>query len=99
MIELRATDEGMLLPVHAQPGSRQDRIVGEHDGRLKVAVTQNAERGLANRRLRQVLAQALGLTPSQVSLRSGSQSSRKTFLVSGVSEGELQQRISRCLRQ
>ena len=37
MIELRATPDGVLLPVHAQPGARRERIVGEHGGRLGIA--------------------------------------------------------------
>ena len=97
MIELTATADGLLLPVLAQPGSRQDRIVGEHDGRLKIAVVQVAEGGQANRKLRQVLAESLGIKRAQVTLHSGGRSARKKFLVTKITWPELQQRIEDCL--
>jgi len=51
--------EGVLLPVRAQPGSRQSGIRGEQAGALKVCVTQVAEKGKANKALVKVLCDAL----------------------------------------
>ena len=97
MLELEQVDDGVLLPVHAQPGARKNAIVGLHAGRLKVAVTQAPEKGKANITLVKVLAGALGLKRSQLSLRSGPTSSRKTFLVTGIEPDDLGQRIAACL--
>lgn len=96
-IELSETDEGILLPVSAQPGARRDGLVGVHDGRLKVAVTQAAEKGKANTQIIQVMAKALGMRKSQVQLRSGQTSRLKTFIVRGVTLDELRDRLARQL--
>ena len=94
MLALEQTDDGVLLPVHAQPGARKNAIVGVHAGRLKVAVTQAAEKGKANAALVKVLASELGLKRSQLFLRSGPTSSRKTFLVTGVKPDDLKERLA-----
>ncbi|MCA9199783.1 MAG: DUF167 domain-containing protein, partial [Planctomycetales bacterium] len=64
MIRLESHPQGILLSVKAQPGSRQDAIKGWQDGALKVAVTQVAEKGKANRAIMQVLAKQLKLRKS-----------------------------------
>ncbi len=94
MIELHVTDGGILLPVRAQPGARRNALVGEQAGRLKVAVTQVAEKGKANAEIIRLLADALGLKRSQVTLRSGATSPLKVFHIAGIDETTLQQRIA-----
>ncbi len=98
MLDLEQVDDGVLLPVRAQPGARKNAIVGVHAGRLKVAVTQSPEKGKANRALVKLLAGALGLKRSQLTLRSGPTSSRKTFLITGVKPGDLEKRLAACLQ-
>ncbi|MBX3436268.1 MAG: DUF167 domain-containing protein [Planctomycetaceae bacterium] len=95
MITLTETAEGVLLAVTAQPGARREGVVGAHNGRLKVAVTQAAEKGKANAQIVQVLADSLQLKRSQLQLRSGVTSRQKTFLVRDVSRLELQSRLDR----
>ena len=82
-IDLQATPHGVILPVHAQPGARRNGITGVHAGRLKIAVTQAPEKGKANQALVAVLAQALSLKRSQISLLSGETSQHKRFLITG----------------
>lgn len=93
MVELEETREGILVGVQAQPRARRNGVVGEHAGRLKVAVTQAPEKGKANDAIQKVLAAALDLKRSQVRLTSGPISSQKTFLITGISISELRQRI------
>jgi len=97
VIELLATGDGVVLPVQAQPGSRQNGVTGEHDGRLKVSVTQAPEKGKANKALVEVLAKSLGLKKSQVTLLSGETSSQKKFLIAGLAREELASRIAMLL--
>ncbi|RPI88883.1 MAG: DUF167 domain-containing protein [Planctomycetaceae bacterium] len=97
MIELQSATRGVILPVQAQPGARQNAIVGEHAGRLKVAVTQAPEKGKANKALIEVLATGLGVKRSQVELISGETNSQKRFLVTGLPIAELRQRIDQAL--
>ncbi len=84
MIELSATPDGVLLPVQGQPGARRNAIVGEHAGRLKVAVTQVAEKGKATQAIRELLAESLGIAPSRVTLIQGDTQPCKLFLLEAV---------------
>jgi uncharacterized protein (TIGR00251 family) len=80
-IECRVAGDGILLPVKAQPGARRNAIVGEHAGRLKVAVTQVAEKGRANEAICEVIAGSLGVSSGQVSVMTGATSSLKTVRI------------------
>ena len=91
MIELSTTPAGVLLPVQGQPGARRNAIVGEHAGRLKVAVTQVAEKGKATQAIRDLLAASLGLPPSRVTLLQGDTQPRKLFLLEGMTLERTQQ--------
>lgn len=94
MIAIEAHDSGVILPVRAQPGSRKSELRGEQDGALKVAVTQVAEKGKANKAIVALLSKQLGLRKSQFELLSGETSSQKKFLVRDVSIDQLQAAIS-----
>lgn len=97
MIALAPHPDGILLPVRAQPGARFSGIRGEHNGVLKVAVTQVAEKGKANDALLQVLAKALDLKRSQVELVSGATDRDKRFLLRDIALEDLQARIAATL--
>ena len=97
MIEIEITAEGLLLPVKAQPGARKNGVTGVHDGRLKIAVTQAAEKGKANAALQKVLANVLGIKKSQVALASGPTSAQKMFRITGIDADELRSRIQTIL--
>lgn len=77
------------MPVKAQPGARANALRGEQNGALKVAVTQVAEKGKANKAIVEVLAKSLRLKRSQLELLSGDTSSEKRFLVRGATVDEL----------
>lgn len=94
MIELRTTSEGVLLPVHAQPGARRNGVVGERGGRLKVAVTPPPEQGKANDAILDVLAEFLKVKASQLSLARGATSRKKEVLVIGISAAEVSARLT-----
>lgn len=93
MVELQTTTEGIILPVHAQPGARKNGITGIHAGRLKVAVTQAPEKGKANQALLKLLAELLAIKRSQITLVAGETSSHKKFLITGVDLAMLQRRL------
>ncbi len=80
LIELVPHKLGTILPVRAQPGARCDEIRGELGGALKVAVTQVAEKGKANKSIQVLLAKHFQIARSQVVLLSGETSSAKKFL-------------------
>jgi len=97
LIQLESLAQGVVLPVRAQAGARNNGIQGEHDGALKVSVTQAPEKGKANKAIVHVLSKQLGLRKSQISLISGETSSQKRFSVASVSVAELRSRIEACL--
>lgn len=94
MVELETTADGVILPVRAQPGASRNAIRGWQDGALRVAVTQVAEKGKANKSLRAVIAKGLGLRKSQVELLSGEKSPQKRFLVRDIETKELCRKIA-----
>lgn len=93
MIALEPHAEGVILPVRAQPGSRKNELKGEQAGALKVAVTQVAEKGKANKAIVEVLCSALKLRRSQVKLLAGELAAQKRFLVREITGEELAARI------
>ncbi len=95
--EITAREEGALLRVRAAPGASRDRVAGLHANALKVAVCAAPERGKANQAIIRVLAKALGLRRSQLSVRSGSTSRDKQLLVEGVNAAELAERVRNAL--
>ena len=92
-IDWRETPEGVLLPVKAQPRARKNGIQGIHAGRLKVAVTAPAEKGKANRKILDVLAEALNVKKSHLQLVQGTTASEKLILVQGITGAELATRL------
>lgn len=94
MIELQPHAEGIILPVRAQPGARRDEVRGEQNQALKLAVTQVAEKGKANRAIAELLCKTLGLRKSQVELVSGATSAEKRFLIRQVTEQELREKLA-----
>jgi len=97
LIQLESSAQGVVLPVRAQAGARKNGIQGEHDGALKVSVTQAPEKGKANKAIVTVLAKQLRLRKSQIELISGETSAQKRFIIAGVSVEELRTLIEACL--
>ncbi len=93
LIALQPHPAGVVMAVRAQPGARRTEIRGLHGGALKIGVTQIAEKGKANRALRDFLAEALQVNRSQVELLSGETSSQKKFLIHGRTLDELRERV------
>jgi uncharacterized protein YggU (UPF0235/DUF167 family) len=97
VIQLRSHPEGVVLALRAVPGARQSALQGEHDGALKVSVTQQAEKGKANKAIIQLLSVELGLRRSQLQLLTGLTASRKEILVREIDVPTLQARIEQAL--
>ena len=93
MLDLKPHPDGAILPVRAQPGARRNEIRGLQDGALKVCVTQ-PEKGKANKAIVEVLAKWLGVRKSQIELLSGETASQKKFLIHGIEQKELAERIN-----
>ncbi len=75
---------GCELSVLVQPRASRSRIVGEHDGMLKIQLAAPPVDGEANAALIELLARLLGVPKRQISLVSGEASRRKRVRVVGV---------------
>lgn len=87
------------LPVRLTPGAASDRIDGwdvDAEGRpvLKVRVRARPIEGEANEALLLLLAKALGLSRSSVSLARGGQSRLKMIEVEGLDSADLRTRLT-----
>ena len=83
-LKLGQQGQDVLLPVKVVPKASRDRIVGELDGAIKIAVSAPPEKGAANEAVRKLLAGTLGLRLQQVQVDSGHASPRKIMRISGV---------------
>ena len=80
----RATAGGVELLVLVQPRASRTKVVGEHDGRLKIVLAAPPVDGEANAALIEFLADALAVRKADVKLVDGETSRRKRLLVQGV---------------
>jgi uncharacterized protein YggU (UPF0235/DUF167 family) len=85
----------LRLKIKAIPGSSRTRITGWLGDTLKVCVTAPAERGKANDAIEATVADALGIARSCVQIVAGGASARKTLEIVGISETEINRRLSR----
>jgi uncharacterized protein (TIGR00251 family) len=93
MIAIARHADGCVVPVLAHPGAKRDSVLGERAGMLRIAVTSPPDKGKANIAIQSLLAEFLGCKTTQVTLLTGATSRRKRFLVAGIAEGELSQRL------
>lgn len=81
--------QGVALRVKAVPGAKRPGIGAPIGDRLKVKVSAPPEDGKANAAICALVAKALGLKPSQVTLISGPTDPSKVLLVEGLPKAEI----------
>lgn len=81
---LKATNDGVELAVLVQPRASRTRVVGEHDGRLKIALAAPPVDGEANAALLEFLSDTLGVRRNDVELLDGATGRRKRLAIRGV---------------
>lgn len=84
MIKLESHADGVILPIRAHAGARQNAVLGEREGSLRVAVTAAPEKGKANSAIIALLSKELGVSKSSVELIAGDTSPQKRFLIHGA---------------
>ncbi len=82
---LREVPGGVVLEVLVQPRASRTRVVGEHDGRLKVQLAAPPVDGEANEALVAFLAGKLRVRRGDISIERGETGRRKTVRVMGAS--------------
>jgi len=84
----KLTPDGALLFVRASPGAAKDQIAGLWQGarderRLAVKVTAAPDKGKANAAIIKLLAKALGVPKSTLSVSAGETARLKTITIIG----------------
>ena len=75
---------GAVLEVVVVPRASRTRVVGEHDGRLKLQLAAPPVDGAANEALLAFLADALGVRRTALALLRGETGKRKSIRIEGV---------------
>ncbi|MFO0789758.1 MAG: DUF167 domain-containing protein [Pirellulales bacterium] len=97
MIQLEPHVQGVVLLVRAHAGARQNAILGEREGALRVAVTAAPEKGKANSAIIALLSKMLGVSKSSIELIAGDTSPQKRFLIHGAEPKSLAATLSELL--
>jgi uncharacterized protein (TIGR00251 family) len=88
-------DTTIKLRIKVVPASSRNCIAGWLDDTLKVRVTAPAEGGKANAAVETTIAEALGLSKEGARIVAGRASPRKVVEITGLSESEVYQRLSK----
>ena len=85
--------EGATLDILVSPRASKSRVVGMHDGRVKVQVAAPPVDGEANEAVVAFFSRALGLSRAQVEIQSGMTGRRKRLLLRGTTPLEVASRL------
>src|SRR5262245_36510450 len=88
-LEVVSVSGGSRVRLKAAPGARRNAILGVHAGALKVSIVAIAEKGRANRAIERLLAEALSLSASSVSIVAGGASREKWATIAGLAPEEV----------
>lgn len=90
---LKTSSAGVELSLLVQPRASRTKVVGEHDGRLKVALAAPPVDGEANAALVEFISGVLGVRKSDVTLLDGETSRRKRLAVRAVAADEVMAKL------
>ncbi len=76
--------------VHVQPRAKESKIIGIINGRLKVKIKAQPNKGNANKELIELLADSLNTALSNITIISGSKSRFKTVSISNIETEKLE---------
>lgn len=91
---LKSVPGGVELLVLIQPRASRTKVLGEHDGRLKIALAAPPVEGEANAALIAFLADVLDVKKAQVMLLDGQTGRRKRVQLTGVDAAAVELVIS-----
>jgi uncharacterized protein (TIGR00251 family) len=88
MLTIRqTTDGGLTFSVYVQPRASKAAVVGCHDNALKIKLTAPPVGGAANKQCIQILAKALGLPKSAVTITGGQTGRLKQISLKSIHGG------------
>ena len=90
-------DGTISIRLHVQPKASKSRIVGLHDGGLKIAVAAPPVEGKANKAVVRFLADIFGVPVRDVTVKSGAQSRKKLIVVKALAATEIRNVVDKLL--
>ena len=85
------------LHIKVVPGASRDRIIGRLGDAIKVQVSAAPEKGKANEAVINLIAGLLGLRRNDIQIVRGHTQPRKVLEIQGISQEDLDRRISELL--
>jgi uncharacterized protein YggU (UPF0235/DUF167 family) len=82
------------LPILVEPHGAADQVVGRDGDGIKVRVTGEAGESRANKALIEMIANAIGVKPYQVTLTKGHYQTLKAVQIQGLSAEQLQDKLA-----
>ncbi len=82
------------IELAVMPRAAADRVGPFRDGVLRVRVTRPPADGEANRAVLRLVAGAIGVSVSRLTLASGERARRKRVTVEGIDPSELERRLA-----
>lgn len=87
-------EPSFIIKVKAMPGASQNKIMGNYNGAIKIAVQAQPEKGKANEALIKFLAKTLGISKQNIKILSGETNQLKKIQITGIDEKCFQQLIN-----
>jgi uncharacterized protein (TIGR00251 family) len=94
MIPIQESAKGISFAVKVHPRARKNAITGVIGDALKLSITAAPVEGKANQAVIEFFADLFAIPRSSVTIASGETSRNKVVLISGLSRGSVEQRLS-----
>jgi uncharacterized protein len=88
-LRVTQTPEGVIFNIHVQPRASRCEICPPKEGELRLRLTSPPVEDAANKQCVELIAKALGIAKSRVSIKAGAKSRHKTVKVEGVESAAL----------
>jgi uncharacterized protein (TIGR00251 family) len=88
-LPITSTPDGVVFPVHVQPRASRNEFCGLQGNELKIRLTSPPVDDAANKLCIELIAKALGIAKSRVTIIAGARSRHKTIAVDGIAADAL----------
>ncbi|HTN43741.1 MAG TPA: DUF167 domain-containing protein [Nitrospiria bacterium] len=93
-LDLRETEEGVVLKVSVQPRASRQELSGIHDGALRLRLTVPPVEGAANEACRVFLAELFQTPKSRIQIIRGVRSRQKWVQIEGLTSDMILRRLA-----
>lgn len=98
MLNTKKVSDGVIFQIKVQPGASRADISQVEEGALKVKLTSPPVEGAANEQCLKLLAKALGVSKSSLSISKGEKSRSKWIEVKGMDEASLKRIVAELIQ-